>query len=138
MLQLVRLGKWTFIAAGAALGAAALAWGGATRFGAVSNPYEQVIGTATIDAVSGGKPFELRGESLQRDGSKVTVTLVRTADQGTVALKLGVFNGSLMKITIKFSSGASYAVSGLRVSSDSVGMLGGVNGAALEQVNFSK
>ena len=107
-MQFVRLGKWTFVAVAAALGA----------------------------AVAGEKAFDIRGESLQRDGSKLTVTLVRVADAGTGALQLGVAGGSQMAITIKLSSGANYSIKALHPISDSVGMLGAVNGAALEQVVF--
>lgn len=137
-MNLVRLGKWTFMAAATALGAAALAGGEGARVAATTNPYEQVIGSATIDAVAGGKPFDIRGEALQRDGSRSTLTLVRTADQGTGALILGVVGGKQMDISIKLSSGASFSLKGLRPTSDSVGVLGGVDGAALEQVVFSR
>jgi hypothetical protein len=137
-VPLVRLGKWTFMASAAALGAAALAWGQGGRVAATTNPYEQVIGSAVIDTVAGGKPFDIRGEALQREAGKFTVTLVRTADSATGALKVGVFSSAQMNITIKLSSGSSYSIKGVHAISDSVGMLGGVNGAALEQVVFSR
>lgn|GEM_PF-6780964 len=137
-MQFLRLGKWTFVATAAALGAAALASGQGARVVATTNPYEQVIGSATVDAVASGKPFDIRGEAFQRDASKMTLTLVRAADQGTAALAAGVGSGKLMNITIKLSSGMIFSVMGLHPISDSVGMLGGANGAALEQVVFSK
>jgi len=138
-VQLVRLGKWTFLAAAAALGAAALASGQGARV-ATTDPYQQVIGSATIDAVSNGKPFDIRAAAVQRDGSKLTLTLVRAADQGTGALMLGVSTGTPMKVSIKLSSSAasSYFFGGLHPISDSVGMLGSVNGVGLEQVVFSR
>ena len=83
-------------------------------------------------------PEMLRGEALQREAGKFTLALVRTADSATGALKAGVFSGAHMKVTIKLNSGTSYFINGVQVISDSVGMLGGVNGAALEQVVFSK
>jgi hypothetical protein len=137
-MHVVRLGKWTFVASAAALGAAALAWGQGAHVAATTNPYEQVIGSAVIDNVAGGKPFDIRGEALQREAGKFTVTLVRSADSATAAFKLGVFSSTQMNISIKLSSGGGYSIKGVHAISDSVGMLGGVNGAALEQVVFSR
>ena len=137
-MHLLRLGKWTLLAAAAALGAAALAQGEGDRV-TTTDPYQQVIGTATIDAVSSGKTFDIRGVAVQREGNKVTLTLVRAADQGTVALMVGVSAGTQMKVSIKLSStAATYSFIGLHPISDSVGMLGSVNGVGLEQVVFTR
>ena len=133
-MQLVRLGTWTFVAAAAALGAGALAWGAGARGAATTNPYEQVIGSATIVGIAAGKPFDIRGEVVQRDGGKLTLTLVRTADASTGQFVQGVATGKLFDVSIKLSSGSSMTFNGIHAVSDAVGTLGAVNGATLEQV----
>ena len=133
-MQIVRLGTWTFVAAAAALGAGALAWGSGARESATTNPYEQVIGSATIVGIAAGKPFDIRGEVVQRDGGKLMLTLVRTADASTGQFVQGVATGKLFDVSIKLSSGSSKTFNGIHAVSDAVGTLGAVNGATLEQV----
>lgn len=98
---------------------------------ATTNPYEQVIGSAVIDTVAGGKPFDIRGEALQREAGKFTVTLVRTADSATGALKVGVFSSAQMNITIKLSSGSSYSIKGVHAGRR---QWGGARAGGLQQV----
>ena len=129
-----RLLRWTIVTSVAALGAAAIAWG-ATRSGAASTgtPYDQVVGSATIDAINTGKPFDIRGVSVGRDGSKFSLTLVRSADAATMQLMAAILTGKPMNVTLKLSV-ASATFSGVHVLSDSVGAVGG----NLEQVMFGR
>ena len=129
-----RLLRWTIVTSVAALGAAAIAWG-ATRSGAASTgtPYDQVVGSATIDEINTGKPFDIRGTSFGRDGSKVSLTLVRSADAGTMQLIAAITAGKPLNVTLKLG-GASAMFRDVRAVSDSVGAVGG----NLEQVTFGK
>ena len=92
------------VCAAAALGAAALAESRAT---VTRDPYDQVVGSATITGVNGGKAFDLRGLTVQRD-SKTSVTLVRVTSSSTVKLFSDVTTAQPVDVATKLKAGGSH------------------------------